>query len=63
MSIVLIRKGAYDRNSGRICVAVVQVVMIYGSEMWVMTLSSGRVWGGFHHRVARRLIGIQHRRG
>ena len=29
--------------------------MLYGLEMWVMTLRTGRVLGGVHHRVSRRL--------
>ena len=31
--------------------------MLYGSETWFMTSHPGRVLGGFHHRVARRLAG------
>ena len=43
--------------------AVVQKVMLYGSETWVMTPCIGRVLGGFHHRVDRRLRGRQPRIG
>ena len=60
---MLIRKGADALNSGRIYVAVVQTVLLYGSETWVMTLHIGRVLGGFYHRIARRLMIQQSRRG
>ena len=60
---VLIREGADARTSGRIYVVVVQAVVIYRSETWVMTPCIGRVLGRFHRRVARRLTGRQPRRG
>ena len=60
---MLIREGAYFQTSGNICVEVVQEVMIYGSETCIMTTHIGRVLGGFHHRVARRLTRRQYRRG
>ena len=37
--------------------AVVQAVLLYGSETWVLTQSMRNVLTGFHHRVARRLSG------
>ena len=52
---VLIRELTDSRTSGQIYLAVVQLVMIDGSETWVMTPHTGRVLGGFHHRVARRM--------
>ena len=60
---VLSREGADAWTLGRIYVAVVQVVMIYGSEKWVTTPHIGRVLGGFHHRVDHRLTGRQTQRG
>ena len=60
---VFSREGADARNSGPIYLAMVQLVMIYGSEKWVMTLCMGRILGGFHHRVARSLKGRQPWRG
>ena len=41
---------------------LVQAVMLYGSETWVMTLNIGRVWGGFHYRVAHSMTGRKPRR-
>ena len=55
LSRVLNREGADAQTLGRIDVEVVQAVMLYGSEMWVMTLRTGRVLGGLYNRVARRM--------
>ena len=60
---MLSREGVDARTLGRIFVAVVQEVIIYRSDMWLMTPRIGRVLGGFHHRVARRMTGRQPRRG
>ena len=57
LSRVLIREGVDDRTSGRIYVAVVQVVLIYRLDTWVTTPRIGMVLGGFHHRVAHRMTG------
>ena len=54
---LLSRDGADARTSGRIYMVVVQAVMLYRSETWVMKPLIGRVLGGFHHRVALRLTG------
>ena len=60
---VLSREGTDDRTLVQIYLEVVQSVMLYVSETWVITPCSGRVWGGFHHRVALRLTGRQPPRG
>ena len=52
---VLGREGADARILGQIYLAVVQSVMLYGSDTWVMTPRIYRMLGGFHHRVAQRL--------
>ena len=59
----MIREGAYARTSGHIYLAVFQLVMMYGSETWVINPGIGRVFGGLHHRVARRQTGRQPRLG
>ena len=44
-------------------IAVVQAVLLYGLEMWVMP---PRIWmtlGGFQYRVAHRLMGRKLQRG
>ena len=58
----LSREGGDNQTSDSIYSAVIQSVMLYGSETWVMTPCIGRVWGGFHHRVAHRLMGRQPQR-
>ena len=45
LSRVVIREGVYARTLGRIYVTVVQAVMMYGFDTWVMTPRSGRVFG------------------
>jgi hypothetical protein len=37
--------------------AVVQAVLLYGCETWVVTPAMMRVLEGFHHKVARRISG------
>ena len=51
------------RTSGQIYLAVVQSVLLYRSETWVLTPHMQRVLGGFHHRVACRLTGRQLKKG
>ena len=55
--------GLDARTSGQIYLVVVQLVMLYGSYMWVVTPHIGRVLVGFQHRVARKLMGRQPWRG
>ena len=43
--------------------AVVQSVLIYRSETWVMNTRISRVLGRFHHSLACRLTGGQTQRG
>ena len=42
---------------GRFYLAVVQAILIFGSEMWVVTPHTGRALEGFHHKVARQIMG------
>ena len=37
---------------------VVQLVLLYGSEIWVVTDVMMTVLEGFHHRIARRIEGM-----
>ena len=60
---VLSREGVDARTSGQIYLAVVQSVLLYRPETWVMTPRIGRVLGRFHHRVAHRLTGRKPRQG
>jgi hypothetical protein len=57
VSRVLTREGATSRVCGMFYKAVVQSVLLYGCETWVITSQVLKVLEGFHHRVARRLTG------
>jgi len=61
VSRVLAREGADARISAMFYKAVVQSVLLYGSETWVVTPAVLKVLEGFHHRAARRLSGRQPR--
>ena len=54
---VLISEGTYAWTSGQIYLAVVQLVLLYKSDTWVLTPRTQRVMGRFHHGVVRRLTG------
>ena len=51
------REGADARTSGQIYLAVVELMVVYGSETWMTTQHIGRFWGRFHRSLARRLMG------
>ena len=53
---MLCREGGYTRTSGRFYVAVVQYVLLFGSELWVFTPLILRVMGSFHNWVARSIL-------
>ena len=46
MTRVLIREGAEPRVSGFFLKAVIQLVLLFGLETWVVTPRMGRVLGG-----------------
>jgi hypothetical protein len=55
ISKLLVREGATPRVSGKFYKAIVQAVLLYGAESWVLTDSMYRALEGFHNRVARRI--------
>ena len=57
MSHILRREGAAPRVSIYIFKAVVQAVLIFGSETWVVTPHMVKALGGFQTQVARLLTG------
>jgi hypothetical protein len=59
---VLVRDNATPRVSGMFYKAVVQAILLYGSESWVITPAMIKVLDSFHHRVARRITGRMPRR-
>ena len=57
LSRLLVREGATPRVSGNFYKAIVQSVLLFGSETWVWTKSMRLALRGFHHTVACRLTG------
>ena len=54
---ILSREGADLWVSGFFFKSVVQAVLLFATETWVVTLCMGRVLGGFQDQVARNLTG------
>ena len=57
MSHILIREGAAPRVYYFFFMAVVQAVLFFGAENWVVTPRIGKALWGFQIQVARRLTG------
>jgi hypothetical protein len=57
ISRILRREGATPRISAMFYKAVVQTVLLFGSESWVLTPSMLGKLEGFHQHIARRLTG------
>ena len=51
------REGAESRVSGFFFKYVIQSVLLFGAEKWVVTPRMGRVLGSFQEQVAQRLAG------
>ena len=60
---ILGREGATARISGDFFKGVVQQVLLFGAETWVVTPRMERALSGFLHGASRRLTGRQARRG
>ena len=52
------REGANSIMEGRLYVALVQAVILFGLETWVMTPFMEISLKGFHHRAIRRMSGM-----
>ena len=59
MSKILVWEGENTRTSITFYTVVVKSVLFFGSEMWVTTPWIGQNLGGFHHRLALRLMWMQ----
>ena len=57
MSRILSREKVRLRVSGSFFKSVVQSVLLFGSEIWVVTLRMGRFLEGLQGQVPRRLMG------
>ena len=62
MARILGREGYIPRISGKFFKAVVRAVLLFWTEMWVMTSCMGRTLGGFQHRVDRHIMERQTKR-
>ena len=56
-------EGAEKRVSGNLFKAVVQAVILFGAETWVLTPRIEQSLESFLHGAARRITGRQPRRG
>ena len=54
---ILGREGANLRVSGMFFKAVVQAVLLFGSDTWVMTPCMEQALGSFQHRVIQQITG------
>ena len=61
VSFVLRREGLSPRQGAMFYKAIVQSVLLYGVETWVLTKSMMNILKGFHYRVARKLSGFHAR--
>ena len=59
---ILRREGATPRILENFFKAVVQQVLLFGAETWVVTTKMERALSAFLHGAARQLTGIQARR-
>ena len=55
---VLTKMGAMVQAHGMLYKAVEQMVILYGSESWVVTGAILKVLEGFHHRSSWRIAGM-----
>ena len=62
MLIILGREVANPRFPGIFFKALIQAVLIFGAETWVMTACVVWALGGFQHRVDQQITGRQPRR-
>ena len=62
MSRILIREGADPKVSYHFFKSVVQLVLLFKAEMWILTPRMERTLSIFQHRSVRHLIRIQPRR-
>ena len=60
---ILSREGTTKQVSGNFFKAVVQQVLMFGAETWVVTTMMERALSAFIHGVARRLTGRKPRKG
>ena len=62
MTRILCQEGVELRVSGFFSKAVVQAVLLFGSEAWILTPCIEQALGVFQHRVVWQITGRQTRR-
>ena len=62
---ILVSEGADRRMVGSFYVAVVQAVLLFESNMWVLTPRLEKSLEGFHHQEVRQMAGMgpKHQKG
>ena len=63
IAMVLMNTGATMRALGVMYKEVVQLVLLYVSESWVLTGEMLKILKGFHHRVARWITEMTNKLG
>ena len=63
MNRILTREGATAKISGMFFKSVIQQILLFGAETWVVTPRMEKALSGFIYRSARRLTGRQGRIG
>ena len=61
--LVIDKIGETVRSRGMMYKSVTQLVILYGSDIWVVTGGMLKVLEGFHHRAARQIKGMMAIRG
>jgi hypothetical protein len=59
---ILRRQGATPKTSGNFYKAIVQAILLYGSETWNVTSQQLKILNGFHNNVTRNLSNHRIRR-
>ena len=54
---ILSREGAEPKISGILCKAVVQTVLLFGAETWVLNPRMERALRSFQHRFSQHITG------
>ena len=57
MASIMVQEGAFSWVLGVLFKAVVQTVLLLGSETWVLITRMGKILGSFQNRVTRKITG------
>ena len=51
LALIVGQEGVDTWNPGHFNISAIQVILLFGSEMWVVSPHIKRILGSFHHRV------------